>query len=697
MSTTLINITKRWVELLKVAGKHKYDKFGRAAEDAMRFYSDDHAFMFDESYSAGSRGLRVKFQGDSGVGFKATANLVSNMMEIFLPVLYHRNPNRVVNARRPNLPKALLAKYQYAKMLEQVSAYAQQSGMDPQMMAQMIPPPSIDQQDSPKEMEDEIRARLIEWVLNYSPGEVNLREGARAAVCEALIKGMGCLWCELFGEGNSKVSGLGFTSIDHILIDPDAENLNDAKWIARRRERPVHEVEDEFGYKRGDLKAQKFSQSSDADASNREDLFVAKHKSTDTIVYYEIYSRMGVGHRVKASLQNQDVEKENEALDKFGSNVFLAVSPDHEYPLNLPESVVNNPEADVTDEVIRRMEWAAPFHQNTSNPWPCVLLGFHPVPRSPWAMAHITPAMGYQKCINWILSFIMTRIRITSRQFIVVPRNLEEEIKNRILHGGDLELLEIENSHPGTVNQLADFLKMPEVNGELWNLLGVLKREFEDATGVTELNMSGRTNFQMRSAAEATVRREMLSVRPEDMANIVDDWMSAGAKLEAIMDRYLLAAEDVAPVFGEPVPQMIDMGGGMMVPGAMGPYTQLWMELVSTDDIDKITSEMEYRVESGSARKPNRDQQVQDMEKWTQILLPAYIGLWQQTGDPTAMNNFISMAGEASTMKGWNNMLAPDLRQQGPPPNGQEPVQEGPGQRMQPGPGGDAGMPPSAG
>jgi hypothetical protein len=235
MSTTLINITKRWVELLKVAGKHKYDKFGRAAEDAMRFYSDDHAFMFDESYSAGSRGLRVKFQGDSGVGFKATANLVSNMVEIFLPVLYHRNPNRVVNARRPNLPKALLAKYQYAKMLEQVSAYAQQSGIDPQMMAQMIPPPSIDQQDSPKEMEDEIRARLIEWVLNYSPGEVNLREGARAAVCEALIKGMGCLWCELFGEGNSKVSGLGFTSIDHILIDPDAENLNDAKWIARRR------------------------------------------------------------------------------------------------------------------------------------------------------------------------------------------------------------------------------------------------------------------------------------------------------------------------------------------------------------------------------------------------------------------------------------------------------------------------------
>lgn len=127
----------------------------------------------------------------------------------------------------------------------------------------------------------------------------------------------------------------------------------------------------------------------------------------------------------------------------------------------------------------------------------------------------------------------------------------------------------------------------------------------------------------------------------------------------------------------------------------MGPFTQLWMELVSTDDIDKITSEMEYRVESGSARKPNRDQQVQDMEKWTNILLPAYIGLWQQTGDPTAMNNFISMAGEASTMKGWNNMLAPDLR--GPPPNGPQPVQEGPEQRMQSGPGGDAGMPPSSG
>ncbi len=60
--------------------------------------------------------------------------------------------------------------------------------------------------------------------------------------------------------------------------------------------------------------------------------------------------------------------------------------------------------------------------------------------------------------------------------------------------------------------------------------------------------MAGRTRTQARSAAEMQIKRDMLSVRPDDMANAVDRWMSAVAKLEISGAASLEDEDDIARV-----------------------------------------------------------------------------------------------------------------------------------------------------
>ncbi len=88
--------------------------------------------------------------------------------------------------------------------------------------------------------------------------------------------------------------------------------------------------------------------------------------------------------------------------------------------------------------------------------------------------------MGIQKAIDWIMSFMMGRVQHTCRDLLVVPKDLSEEIKTKILHGNDLTLLEIEAQHEGTTNKLVEIVQMPSFKNDLWQLLSALKQEFED-------------------------------------------------------------------------------------------------------------------------------------------------------------------------------------------------------------------------
>lgn len=655
MGSILASISERWLSTLRVAANRKKEQFGIAAAEAMRFYSKPHSFMYDEWASAavvGSKGYG---------GFKATANLVSNMVQVFLPVLYHRNPVRTVTPRTCTIPPQLMAAYGMLKLQSQ----------DP-TGAMFIPQPNSPYMAT--EIRDRFRAALIEKYLNITPTELDLKGEAKSAITETLIKGMSLLWPTVYEMDGVRTVGSEWVSVDDLLIDPDARTLREAKFIARLRRRAAVLIEQEFGLEPGTVKGSSYTTSRVSEVNaNTGNQIDSSDSAADQVEYYEVYSRFGLGGKLGMS-NDENTLGTNEldsTVEPFGPYVWLCICEDVNFPLNLPESLELGPEVGMQEQMQARVQWPIPYYKDLASPWPFADLSFHDVPGQAWPMAHITPAMGYQKAIDWIFSYMMGRIKIASRTFFVVPKDLEEDVKNRILYGDDMELLEIEASHPGTMDKICQFLQTPNVAQDIWTVLAAIQSEFEKATGMVPL-LYGNQPTQDRSAATTQAKQTNLSVRPDDMANIIEDWMAVAARKEAIAARLLLRPEDVAPRFGEQYAQSPAMQTGMVPGMAMGgvpqppqygPLTQAWSELVATTDVDECIYQNEYRIESNSARKPDKAREVANINESAQVIVPALMTAYQGTGDPTAVNAWLQAWAKSRDMDASQYVL-PDMRQQ---------------------------------
>lgn len=667
MSIILQTLVSGWQTVIQRAQDRKKVLFGDQADDAMRFYAEaDHGFMYSQAYMEQSLGLSLA-EGGGGMPkprFQATINLTSNAAQVFLPVLYNRNPTRTVKPKK------------YAYDDGAIMALHQQLGATADPMVQQ----QRDAFRQEREYQRMGRAALFQHYLNQTPRELNLKEEARKSVLEAFIKGMGILWAEAFpSTDGTRLVGLKHDSIDYFLIDPDCEDLRLGGFIVRERNEPIYKTEKKFGLPRGTLRDYGDFSSSMNVTSNDEDN--EPSETCDTIRYFEVYSRIGLGAHLKANNVDSDFDElQHDVLDAFGDNVYLAIpaTGGYPYPLNVPPELFQPPGEAESEEaaaknladIQARVSWPIPAFHDRSNPWPCAVLGFHQRPKSPWCHSHMTPAMGIQKAMDWIMSFLIGRVHITSRAIIVVPKGLPEEIKQTILYGGDLELAEIEAKHPGTRDMLCEFLKMPEVNGEIWELWMALRQLHEDATGVTELNMAGRTSTQMRSAQEAVLKRDILSVRPQDMSNTVEDWMAVAARLEAGAAAAILREDDVARAFCEPPPSAIK-AAQMELTGGVDPgvptadcCTTLWTKLISGAPLDQIFGELEFSIESGSAARPNQEEQKAVVDEVAQLLVPSYLQQFAMTGDPTQINAFQTAYFESRNKTNYQAMLFPDMRQQ---------------------------------
>ena len=183
--------------------------------------------------------------------------------------------------------------------------------------------------------------------------------------------------------------------------------------------------------------------------------------------------------------------------------------------------------------------------------------------------------------------FLVGKINNTCRDFIAIPKATSDEIKEKILKGTDLELLEIESTAPGTIDKLVYFIQHPQINGDVWEVLKALQEQFDRRVGLSEL-MYGMSSRQLRSASEAKLKGDYLSVRPDDMSDRVEDWARSIAECEAFHVRWHLTSEDVKRVIGQ-------------------PYAPLWDQFIASAEIDAIANDLEYRIESGTARKRSEE------------------------------------------------------------------------------------------
>lgn len=416
-----------------------------------------------------------------------------------------------------------------------------------------------------------------------------------------------CLWTEVYtppGSG-SKMVGSFFDSVDNLFIDPDCKILREAKWIAKKCCRPVWEVERMYQLQPGTLKSNANSTNAVGEAMAAKGDGVNQAGTTaDLITYYEVYSKCGAGGRLSGSGADGVPVELRAFLDAFGDNVYLVIAEGNDLPLNISPQVMATPDAfgQASQLVAQALSWPTPFWADGA--WPFVPIYFHDIPEDPWPMSHLAPGIGELKFLNWMFSYLAGKVRITCRDFIAVDQSAAEDLVNTILHGTDLSLIKIKKSAGKSIDQIVQFLQHPNFNGDLYKVADLIMDLFRHRVGLTEL-MYGTSSASFRSAAEAQAKRDQMNVRPDDMANKVEDAMSQVARQEALAARWHLQPQDVAPVMG-----------------TVG--TMLWGQYVVPSNPAEILFQLEYRIEAGSARKPNKDRDAANLQQAVQTFLPFY-------------------------------------------------------------------------
>jgi len=618
MDHPLKPICAAWVRKIRAAQEVKQKLFQDDADEAMRFFNGPYDWLYTQGSKSKPVGMFADDEDWPQPGLRMQSNRVAEMVQLFGPSLYHKNPYRMVSPRSyPQIPPEF---------------YGDPNDPMTQMMMQAI--------QGPADMalqQDKARAALLEGYLNFTPYELNLKDNARCAIDEMIIKGMGVLWTEVYTvpESGWKMSGSFYDSVNNYGQDPDADCREDCQYIYRRCCHPVWMVERDYqlppGSLSGNLKS--LNQASEEDVQ-KSTYWQQKGTTSDLLVYWKIYSKMGLGGRLEGIPQGL-----RPTLDAYGDYVFLAVAENVPYPLNLPPHVL---ESAPDQEVIERLRWPTPYWKDGT--WPCTFFEIHPVPGQAWPMSHVKAGIGELKFLNWAYSFLASKMRVTSRDFIAVRKGMNEEFKKAITHGPDLTLLEVGVSDaPGQdLKSVVQFLQHPEMNQDIIKVIAMVGEQFEKRVGLTEL-MYGGTTHQYRSASEAEVKNDQLKIRPDDMATRVEEAMTEVAKKEAICARTHLTPQDVLPILGP-----------------AGAY--FWKVLIANGSSEDITRQLQYRIEAGSTRKPNRDRQSANLTSAMQNLFTPLYTYAQQTGDVRPVNNLISDWGKSNDLETAGYMLQP------PPP-----------------------------
>jgi hypothetical protein len=641
-SSPFSGLVSLWLSKIEMAWDQKNRRFGKDAQDGMFFYKGPYDQMYTGEMgggvSAGVDRTGQKLASIQAPSVRITLNKVAELVQLYGPSLYYKNPNRQVTARKQVATTTDL-------LGATLTAFPQYQGLL-QALLQM----SVQQNG-----QDQTTAVLVESLLNATPTPLDLKTESRKAIDECLIKGLGILWTTVFTPPGSETKVVASVqgSCDDLLIDPDAADLNRALWTARRWIMPVWEAERKFKLEPGTLRP-------NLESNNRQgeirgmgfdgSMLRSQGRTCDTVVFYEIWSKTGLGSRLKGA-RDEFTAKATEGI--IGDYAYLVVCPGNDFPLNAPPALMQQaatPEA--MQAVTAAFQWETPFYVDGG--WPFVPLSFHEIPGDVWPASHISFALGELKFMNWVASWLAGKIRTTCRDFIAAKKKLSDEFKQTLMSGEDLSLLEISEEYK-SVRDAVEFLQQPSMNTDVFKVLQMIENWFDQRTGLTEL-MYGMSQRQYRSAAEAEIKKDQANIRPEDMSNRVEDWQAMAARREAFASRWHLQGQDVVPFLGKP--------------GAA-----LWQMLVANQDPASILYDLQYRIEAGSIRKPNRSRDNENALAMMQNVMPIAMQYMQLTGNVTPVNTLLSLWAKSMDIDPATVQLPPMMLPPAPGEPGAAPAQ----------------------
>jgi hypothetical protein len=652
----LKGIAQSWLKKVELGLKHKRP-FTDDAREAMDFFDGPHNWFWKEEYARSEYGYNRSI---SPPGFRMQLNRVFEAVKLFASVIYHRNPVRQVTPKKfPEIPPEAL-------------------GIDPNNPEVMQQYAAAMQETALRDSVRQTVSSLLSAYLNYTPNELDLKTHSRRVVDEAIIKGAGVWWTELVsdpGTGGSFVGSFA-DSIDNLVLDPDATEIEDITWCARRCIHPIDVVAKQYGLDveelRGNLEGKAGFRSEDSYGPVRTlDEYRSPSrrvgKTNDLMTYWKVWSKTGFGDRLKDAPKDQ-----RGVFDAIGDNAYIVVADGVSYPLNVPPQLLSeqvDPETGVPQSMFRAVQWPIPFWAE-SNGWPFTMLSFHRKPNYVWPISHIKPGVPELRFLCWAFSFLAQRVAVSCETLIGVSKAADQDIKDQILSQsqGGFKIVELSEILGRSVSDVISVFSLPNATQEIWAVINATTEMLEKRLGLTEL-VYGLSNKQMRSATEASVRSEQISIRPDDMAECVENAMTQIARKEAIAARWFLKPEDVAPIVG-PI-------------GAAA-----WAQHVSAMDPTQVAKEFDYRIESGSARKPNKSTRQEQMQAALQNLGPVLSGLIG-AGVVEPFNALIRDWADSMDLDATPYMVpAPP-----PPPPQQAPPEEGPPQAPQQEPQPDQGAP----
>jgi hypothetical protein len=612
----LLPIVQGWRSKLALAAEHKADQFMKQANECMKFLVGPYADWLYRTKGKGDkqRGTAFDWEPDETDGgdmaapsFRVTINKAAELRDLFGPAMYQQNPDRRVSPRKAFMPP--------------ISYLGDPN--DPNTQAAYM---AIMQSVSTSRAKDETIAALFDAYLNFTPAEMNLAAETRLTIDEALIMGAGVQWTEVFVHPSGlKCPCNSYDPIRNLLLDPDANRPEDCMWIARECVHPVWELEDEYGYARGTLTGN--MESANRNADYKDDPFDpglrSQGRTNDLMKYWKVWSKMGMGQRLEGALKKGMGDYGN-ALESLGNFCYLVITPHYPFPLNLPPWKL---EESLQDESVVQsaVQWPTPYWLD-KGAWPMTMLAFHRIGGRLWPQSHLQPALGELSFINWTYSLLMGKIRVVSRDILVMLRGLADEVKTSIKHGPDYSVVEIENLNQG-IDKIVQWLQAPTFNTEIYKVLDMMMEMFEKRTGLSDL-MYGQTEQAFRSAEEGKVKQANATVRPADMAQQVEAYSSELSRKEMACARWHITAEDVLPVLGP---------AGAWV----------WQEAVMTTPPEQLFHVFECRVETGSTRRPDRERDIDNLNKAMQNLFGPFFQYFQATGNPQQVNSLVAAWGKA--------------------------------------------------
>lgn len=614
-------IVQRWMEKLRRAWDYKKRVFADDARECMKFFNGPYDWLYGPMNKQ-NMGLIVNYQDMPQPTFRMTTNKVAEMVQLFGPKLYQQNPHRTVTPRTLSVvpPPPL---FQSNPAL----------GMIWQQMLQMT---------QVKDQQNAVRAQLISDYLNYTPYELGLLYQVRAAIDEAIIKGMGCLWTQIYTQPTGeRMVGTFYDSVDNLLMDPDAERDEDCWWVAQRCLHAVWDVEREYGLPRGTLKPnyETWDSQADYDPDDHRRWLRSQGGTNDLISYWKIWSKMGIGGRLREAPPSY-----RDILDSYGDYCFIVIADGCEYPLNIPDTVIDSAN---DEEIQQRVKWPVPFWANRT--WPVSCIQFHPVPRQIWPMSHLKPGMGELKFLNWAYSFLATKMPTTSRDFIACMKSASEAVKTAITNGRDLTLIELDASH-GDITKLVQWLQHPPFNKDILEVIKLIADQFDQRVGLSAL-MYGTQAKQLRSASEAQLLQNATDTRPDDMLARVEDTMTKVAQKEAMTAQMFLQPPDLIPIIGQL--------------GAMA-----WVQSLQGLNPNEMIHAFDFRLEADDTRIPNRNKLVEDSKQMMQVLFQPMLNYGIHSGNFQPVNQLITDMCTAIDIDGAKYLFTPPPP---PPPPHPEP------------------------